>query len=103
MFSDEAVGRRAEGEGEAEEVVEETSGGGVDDVREHNVHRVLGSDGAGAEHGEAELHREDEVRGEEEVSVVYRVRRVGEFAGDRFESPADEFCRGGCGGGVGAA
>nr|GMD67820.1 hypothetical protein CR513_44452 [Ipomoea batatas] len=61
VVADEAVGvaAGAEGEGEAEEVVEEATGGGVEDVGEHDVHSVLGADGAGAEHGEAELHGED--------------------------------------------
>jgi len=62
---DEAVGGRPEGEGEAEEVVEERAGGGVEDVGEHDVDGVLGLDGARAEHGE------DEVGGEEQVRRVH--------------------------------
>ena len=52
MAADEAVGEGAEGECEAEEVVREAAGGGVEDFGEHDVHGVLGSDGASAEHGE---------------------------------------------------
>ncbi|KAM3388167.1 hypothetical protein ACQJBY_010748 [Aegilops geniculata] len=78
VLPDEAVGGRAEGEGEAEEVVEERAGGGVEHVGEHDVHGVLGPDGAGAEHGEAELHGEDEVGREEQVGGVHRRRGVGE-------------------------
>lgn len=102
MFPDESIGRSSVGEGEAEEVIEETSGGGVDDIGEHYVHGVFGADGSGAEHGESELHSEDEVSGEEEVGVVDGVSRVGEFPGDCVESPADEFGGGFCGGGVGS-
>ena len=97
VFANEAVGGGAEGEGEAEEVVEEAAGGGVEDVGEHDVHGVLGADGAGAEHGEAELHREDEVGGEEEVSVVDREGRVDELVVHGGEPVADE---GGGGGSV---
>ena len=57
----ETVGGGTEGEGEAEEVVGEAAGGSVKDVGEHYVHGVLGADGAGAQHGEAELHGEDKV------------------------------------------
>ena len=62
VAADEAVGGAAEGECKAEQVVGETAGGGVEDVGEHDVHGVFGSDGAGAEHGEAELHGEDKIR-----------------------------------------
>lgn len=102
MAADEAVGRRTVGEGEAEEVVEEAAGGGVEDVGEHDVHGVFGANGAGAEHGEAELHGEDEVGGVEEVGVVDGVVDVGEAVGGGGEEAAD-VC-GGAGGvsGVGA-
>ena len=102
VAADEAVGGCAEGEGEAEEVVEEATGGRVQDVGEHDVHGVLGADGAGAEHGEAELHGEDEVCGEEEVGVVHREGGVGELVANGGELVADEV--GGCEGvgGVGA-
>ncbi|XBH78987.1 hypothetical protein VPH35_105073 [Triticum aestivum] len=72
VLPDEAVGGRTEGEGEAEEVVEERAGGGVEHVGEHDVHGVLGPDGARAEHGEAELHGEHQVGGEEQVRRVDR-------------------------------
>ncbi|BAS90025.1 Os04g0509500, partial [Oryza sativa Japonica Group] len=78
LLPDEAVGRRAEGEGEAEEVVEERPGRGVEHVGEHDVHRVLGPHRPGAEHREPELHGEHEVRREEQVRRVHRRRRVGE-------------------------
>lgn len=59
VAADEAVGGCTEGESEAEEIVGESTGGSIKDVGEHDVHRVFGSNGAGAEHGEAELHGED--------------------------------------------
>lgn len=102
VAADEAVGRGTEGEGEAEEVVEEAAGGGVEDVGEHDVHGVLGADGTGAEHGEAELHREDEVGGEQEVCVVHREGRVGELVVDGGQLVADEVGGGGCVGCIGA-
>ena len=98
VFSDEAVGGAAEGEGVAEEVVAEAAGRGVEDVGEHDVHGVLGADGAGAEHGEAELHGEDEVGGEEEVGGVDGEAGVEEAVVDGFELAADVL---GGGGGVG--
>ncbi|KAG5127205.1 hypothetical protein JHK82_028040 [Glycine max] len=97
MFTDEAVGGGAESEGEAEEVVEEAAGGSVQDVGEHDVHGVLGADGAGAEHGEAELHRKNEVGGKEEVGVVDGEGRVDELAVHGGKLAAD---KGGGGGGV---
>ncbi|KAF7837395.1 hypothetical protein G2W53_005877 [Senna tora] len=90
MTADEGVGGGTEGESEAEEVVEEAAGGGVEDVGEHDVHGVFGANGAGAEHGEAELHGEDEVGGEEEVGVVEGIGGVGEVVGDDFKLIADE-------------
>ena len=101
MVADEAVWGGPKSEGKAEEVIEDTTGGGVEDVGEHDVHGVFGSDGAGAEHGEAELHGEDEVGGEEEIGGVYGVGSVGEFVGDVGELFAKVGC--GCGrvGGVG--
>lgn len=104
MAADEGVGRSAKSEGEAEEVVGESAGGGVEDVGEHDVHGVFCADGAGAEHGKAELHGEDEVGGEEEVRVVDGVGGVVEFDGDGVEAAAEEFGYGcgvegcGCGG-----
>ncbi|CAL5031088.1 unnamed protein product [Urochloa decumbens] len=80
LLPDEAVGGRAEGEGEAEEVVEERARGGVQHVGQHDVHGVLGADGPRAEHGEPELHREDEVGREEKVRGVHGRRRVRELA-----------------------
>ena len=97
MAADEGVGGAAEGKGEAEEVVKEAAGGSVEDVGEHDVHGVFSTDGAGAEHGEAELHREDEVGGEEEVDGVDGEFGVGEVGGGCRELIADE---GGCGAGV---
>lgn len=44
VFPDEAVGGGAEGEGEAEEVVEDAAGGGVEHVGEHDVHGVFRTD-----------------------------------------------------------
>ena len=79
VLADEAVGRGPVREGEAEEVVEERAGGGVEHVGEHDVHGVLGADGARAEHGEPELHGEDEVRREEQVRRVHRRRGVREL------------------------
>ena len=103
VLADEAVGGGAEGEGKAKEIVEEASGGGIENVGEHDVHGVLGADGAGAEHREAELHYEDEVRGEEQVrrvdgaAGVPQLRRHGvKLRCDVVETAADEGC---CGGG----
>ncbi|GER55890.1 chaperone protein DnaJ [Striga asiatica] len=89
VAADEAVGGAAEGEGEAEEVVEEAASGRVEDVGEHDVHGVLGADGSGAEHGESQLHRKDKVRREEEVSRVNGEGRVREPIGDGGELAAD--------------
>lgn len=102
MFPDEPVRRPAKGEGEAEEVVEEAAGGGVENVGEHDVHGVLGANRAGAEHGEAELHGEDEVGGEEQVGGVDGVGGVDEFVRDDGELAADVLCGAGGVGGVGA-
>ena len=89
VFANEGVGGRSEGESEAEEVVEETAGCGVEDVGEHDVHGVFGSYGTGTEHGEAELHGEDEVGREEEVGGVDGIGGVSEFGGDGGELAAD--------------
>jgi len=102
MFSDESIRRRSKSKSETEEIIEETSGCSVDDVREHNVHRVFCTYGSGTEHGETELHRENEVSREEKVSVVDCVSRISEFPGDCVESPADVFSGGCCCGGVGS-
>ena len=101
MAANEAIGRGSEGKCVAEEVVEEASSGGVEDVGEHDVHGVFGADGAGAKHGEAELHREDEVGGEEKVGVIEGVFGVGEVVGDGGKLVADEICSAGGVGGVG--
>lgn len=101
VAADKAIGGGAKGEGEAKEVVGEATGGGVKDVGKHDVHGVLGADGAGAEHGEAELHGEDEVGGEEEVGVVDGVGGVGEAVVDGVELGA-EICGGRSGVGGGA-
>lgn len=61
MFADEAVGRCAESKSEAEEVVEETSGGGVENVGEHDVHGVLSANRTSTKHSETKLHRENEI------------------------------------------
>ncbi|GJN02377.1 hypothetical protein PR202_ga19720 [Eleusine coracana subsp. coracana] len=79
LLPDEAVGGGAEGEGEAEEVVEERARRRVQHVGQHDVHRVLGADGPRAEHGETELHGEHKVGGEEKVRRVHRRRRVREL------------------------
>ena len=99
MLADKAVGGGAEGEGKAEEIVKEAAGGGVENIGQHNVHGVLGADGAGAEHREAELHRKDKVRGEEEVRCVDGIgrvlelrRHVAKLRGDVVEATADEGC-----------
>ena len=44
VAADEAVGRCSEGECESEEIVRDGSSGRVEDVGEHDVHSVLGSD-----------------------------------------------------------
>ncbi|CAM8883377.1 unnamed protein product [Rhodiola kirilowii] len=46
-----------------EEVKEQAAGCGVEDVGQHDVHGVLGVDGADAEHDEAEVGGEEEVGG----------------------------------------
>ena len=48
VATDEGVRRGTKGEGEAEEVVREATGSGVEDVGEHDVHGVLGTDRASA-------------------------------------------------------
>lgn len=53
VAADEAVRGSTEGESEAEYVVGEAASSGIKDVREHDVHRVFGSYGAGTEHGES--------------------------------------------------
>lgn len=98
MTADEGVGGSAKSEGEAEEVVEKAAGSGVKDVGEHDVHGVFGADGAGTEHGKAELHGEDEIGGEEKVDGVDGEFGVGEVVGGGGEFVANE---GGGGTGVG--
>lgn len=61
MMANEAIRGCAEGEGEAKEVIRDGTGCSVEDVGEHDVHGVFGANGAGAEHGKAQLHGEDEV------------------------------------------
>ena len=61
MSSDEYFGRSAKGKGVTKKIVKESSGCSVKDIGEHDVHRILGSNGASTEHREAELHGEDEV------------------------------------------
>lgn len=72
ISTDERVrtGAVAEGKCEAEEVEGDASNDGVDDIGEHNVDGVLSSDRAGTEHGEADLHDEDEVGRKEEEDGV---------------------------------
>lgn len=100
MFSDEPIWGPTERKRVAEEIVAQPPSRSVQDVGEHDVHRVLGSDWAGAEHREAELHCEHQVRREQKVGVVDCVRGVGELVGYGGESAAYE---GGGGGGVGGA
>lgn len=100
MFADEPIGGPAEGEGKAEQVVAQPASRRVENICEHYVHGVLSSDWAGAQHGEAELHGENKVRGEQEESVVDGVWGGGELVGDGCEAAAYE---GGGGGGVGGA
>lgn len=88
VATDEGVGGGTEGKGEPKEVVGETTGSCVEDISEHDVHSVFGTDGASAEHGEAELHGEDKVGGEEEVGVVDRVGGGAESGGYGGESGA---------------
>lgn len=78
MSPDESFGRSSKGKGVTEKIVEESSCGSVKDIGEHDVHRVLGSNGASTEHSEAELHGEDEVSREEKVGVVYGKGCIGE-------------------------
>lgn len=59
MAADEAVGGCSKGESKAEEIVGEATGCSVEDIGEHDVHGVFGSNGAGAEHGKTKLHGED--------------------------------------------
>ena len=99
MAADEAVGGATEGKSKAEEVVEEATSGGVEDVCQHDVHGVFGANGTGAEHGEAELHGEDEVSRKQEVGTVHGKGGVGESAFHSGKSVADEArcCRSVCG------
>ena len=90
VFTDEAIGGRAKGKSEAKEVVEKATGGGIEDIGEHNIHGVLGTNRASAEHGEAKLHGKDEISREKEVSIVDRIVGVGEIVGDGGESIAYE-------------
>ena len=76
VAANEPVRGGAKGEGEAEEVVRDAPRRGIEHVGEHDVHRVLGAHGAGAEHRESELHGEDEVSGEEEVGAIDGEARV---------------------------
>lgn len=48
VSADEGVGGSAEGKGKAEEVIGEGTGSGIEDVGEHDIHGVLGTNGAGA-------------------------------------------------------
>lgn len=82
MAADEAVGGGSKGEGEAEEVVKDSSGGGIKYVGKHDVHGVLGAYGSSAEHGEAELHGKDQVSREEKVRGINGIAGVGEGGGD---------------------
>jgi len=95
VAADEAVGRGTEGESEAEEVVGEATGGGVEDVGEHDVHGVLCSDGSCAEHGETKLHGEDQIRGEKKVGVVDCIGGVANLSGNGIQL-VTEVVGGGC-------
>lgn len=54
----------------SKELVKEATGGGVEEVCEHDVYVVFGTDWANTEHGEAELHVQDMVGWERKLSVV---------------------------------
>mmetsp|Transcript_15216 Transcript_15216/g.20770 ORF Transcript_15216/g.20770 Transcript_15216/m.20770 type:complete len:234 (-) Transcript_15216:124-825(-) len=60
----------AEGEGVADGVEAQRGPAGVEEVFEHRVLNVLNADGAGAQHGEACLHEEDQRGGENQVELV---------------------------------
>ncbi|KAG5415393.1 hypothetical protein IGI04_002960 [Brassica rapa subsp. trilocularis] len=61
MSSDESFERSAKDKGVTKKIVKESSGCSVKDIGEHDVHRILGSNGARTEHRKAELHGEDEM------------------------------------------
>lgn len=76
--SDERVAWGAKGESETEEVVEEGASSGVEDVGEHNVHSVFGTNGACTKHCETELHGEYKVGREKKEGGVDGVGGGGE-------------------------
>ena len=70
-----SIGKRVAGRPEAERAA-----GGIEQVPEQDVLDVLLADGPGAQHGEADLHEEDEGAGEDEVEGV----DAGDEAGARL-------------------
>mmetsp|Transcript_2411 Transcript_2411/g.8100 ORF Transcript_2411/g.8100 Transcript_2411/m.8100 type:complete len:536 (+) Transcript_2411:109-1716(+) len=63
-------------EGEPEGPPHEGACGEVHDVLDHQILRVLGSNGSHLEHGEAGLHDEDQERGKQEPQVVHHRGKV---------------------------
>jgi len=61
VFPDETVGRGAKSKGKTEHVEEDATGGGVQDIRQHDVHGVLGTYRTSTKHGKAKLHGEYKV------------------------------------------
>ncbi|KAJ7979756.1 hypothetical protein O6P43_003120 [Quillaja saponaria] len=96
MAADESIRWCPESKGKSEKVIKETTCCGVENISEHDVHGVFGSNRAGAEHGKAELHRKHEVSREKKVSGVNGECGVGEFVGDGGKLVADEVSGGGC-------
>ncbi|PTQ43661.1 hypothetical protein MARPO_0023s0005 [Marchantia polymorpha] len=80
-----------EGEAESEQIERDASRGCVQDIGHHDVHGVFGPHRARAQHGEANLHREDEVGREEQVHIVDGQRVARESVGHAAQLGAQEF------------
>src|ERR1700692_2198491 len=75
VVADEAVSV-CEHKREADGIEENSTKASIHDAFDEDVHRFAGTAEAGFEHGEADLHAEDEERGDECPRGVYRINNI---------------------------